>query len=61
MFIKFRRETKIILILLGLIIIGAAVFIAINYKKLKQSAPPPQNVAAQVKGANLPIQPRGAN
>jgi hypothetical protein len=61
MFIKFYRETKIILILLAVIIIAAAVFIAVNYKRLKRSAPPPQNVAAQVKGATLPIQPRGAN
>jgi len=61
MFIKFHLETKIILIILALIIIAAAVFIGVNYKKLKQSAPPPQNVAAKVKGASLPVLPRGTN
>jgi nitric oxide reductase large subunit len=63
MAIKFKRETKIIFIILALIILGAVVFISINYKKLKQPNPvsPNPNLAAQaqVKSANVPFEPRG--
>ncbi len=60
MIIKFKRETKIIFIFLALIIIGAVIFIAVNYRKLKKPVPVPQNLAAQVKAAQVPILPRGA-
>jgi len=61
MVIKFKRETKIIFVVLALIIIGAAVFVIINYRKLKQPNPVSQNLAAeaQVKSANVPVEPRG--
>jgi hypothetical protein len=61
MALRFKRETKIVFIVLGLIIIGAAVFIIINYRKLKQPSPVSQNLAteAQVKSANVPVEPRG--
>lgn len=61
MAIKLKRETKIVFIVLGLIIIGAAVFIVVNYRKLRKPNPVPQNLAAQaeVKSANVPIEPRG--
>ena len=61
MVLKFKRETKIIFIILGLIILGAVIYIAVNYRKLKQPAPVPQNLAAQaqVEAANVPLLPRG--
>jgi len=59
MIIKFKRETKIIFIILGLIIVGAIIYIAVNYRKLKQPAPVPQNLAEQVESANVPVKPRG--
>lgn len=61
MVLKFKRETKIIFIVLALIILGAAIFIVVNYKKLKHPNPVSQNLAAQaqVKSANVPIEPRG--
>ncbi len=60
--LKFHRETKIIFAILSLIIIASAIWIAINYRKLKQPIKIPQNsvAQAQVKGAEIPIQPRGS-
>ena len=61
MAIKFKRETKIIFIILALIILGAVVFIVVDYKKLKHPNPVSPNLAAQaqVKSANVPVEPRG--
>lgn len=39
MLIRFRRETKIIFAILGIIVIAAAVYIAVNYNRLKNSSP----------------------
>jgi hypothetical protein len=59
--LKFHTETKIIFAVLVLIIIAAVIFIALNYRKLKQPNPVSQNLAvhAQVKAASVPIRPRG--
>jgi hypothetical protein len=59
MAIRFKLETKIIFAVLALIIIAVAVFILANYRKLKNPSSVPQNLAAQVKGAYVPILPRG--
>lgn len=59
MLLKFRLETKIIFGILALIIIGAVIFVVINYRKLKKPVPVPQNTTAQVKGAYVPVLPRG--
>ena len=61
--LKFHTETKIIFAVLVFMIIAAAIFIAVNYRKLRQSNPAPKNLAAQtqarVEGASVPITPRG--
>jgi hypothetical protein len=59
MMLKFRRETKIVFIALVLIILGAAVFIAINYNKLKNPDPVSQTLGAYIQARPISTQPKG--
>ncbi len=59
MLIKFRRETKIVFIVLALIIIGAAIYIAVNYKKLKNDNPVSQTLGANIQALPTSTQPKG--
>lgn len=59
MILKFRRETKIVFIVLALIILGAAVYVAINYNKLKNPDPVSQTLGANIQARPISAQPKG--
>lgn len=57
--IKFRRETKMVFIALVLIILGAAVYVAVNYNKLKNPNPVSQTLGANIQAWPVSSQPKG--